>query len=239
MFIIPLAGDGLRFKNNGYEKLKPTLDIFDKSLFFWSLSSFIDYKNDSFIFIIRKEHQLKKFIRTECAKLMINNFEIIELDKKTKGQAETVYKVTKDNYIEDLFIFNTDTVLTNFNIPTWLKECDGYVEYFKSTDPKYSYFQIEDKSVLLVKEKVAISDNASNGLYYFKNSYIYNESYERYIENDFYIAPLYNYLIERKYIIHSNEIDQLDLIILGTPTEYEDERNKERLLMYAKNKKIL
>ena len=51
--------------------------------------------------------------------------------------------------------------------------------------------------------------------------------------------PLYNYLIERKYIIHSNEIDQSDLIILGTPTEYEDERNKERLLMYAKNKKIL
>ncbi|OUU28778.1 MAG: hypothetical protein CBC04_00735 [Verrucomicrobia bacterium TMED44] len=239
MFIIPMAGDGLRFKDNGYKKLKPTLEICGRTLFFWSLSSFINYKNDHFIFITRKEHQLKTFIHAECAKLKISNFEIIELDKKTKGQAETVYKVTKDSYLKDLFIFNIDTILTNFNIPIWLKQCDGYIECFKATDPKYSYIQIENSSVLSVKEKVTISDNASNGLYYFKTSHIYNESYENYLQHDFYIAPMYNHLIANKKIILCNQIEQSDLIILGTPAEFEGRDNKEKLLIHAKKKQII
>lgn len=239
MFIIPLAGDGQRFKDAGYKKIKPQLTIFDKSLFFWSISSFHNYNDNEFVFITRKEHCLKEFIKLQCQLLSINNYSIFELKNETKGQAETVYSYTKYNTADHIFIFNIDTVLTNFSIPSWIGQYDGYLEYFINSSPNFSYIDLNCNNVTSVQEKKVISKNASNGFYYFKNSSIFNLAYENYSLNNFFIGPLYNYLIANNYKIRGNKISNKELIILGTPDDFGDEDKKLKLFNYGKKNKLI
>jgi hypothetical protein len=81
-------------------------------MFYWATSSFEFLQKNyevQLIFVVLKEHTEKYNIDVEIKKYYPNAI-IIELDKITRGQAETVF-MTK-NYINNynkLIIFNSDT----------------------------------------------------------------------------------------------------------------------------------
>lgn len=79
-----------------------------------------------------------------------------------------------------------------------------------------------------VREKVRISDNCTLGAYYFSSAELYRKLYEEYYaddsrmeKNEKYIAPLYNYMIEKGLPVSISLVDAQKVHVLGTPEELE------------------
>jgi hypothetical protein len=79
--------------------------------------------------------------------------------------------------------------------------------------------------VIETVEKRRISEHCSTGLYYFKSANLYNQAYlrmheaEKFSGFEYFIAPLYNYLIEINGMVLINKIENHDIRFCGTPAE--------------------
>ena len=229
MFIIPMCGLSSRFFKAGYDKPKYMLELNNRSVFNWSITSFERYFfTDKFIIIYRNVYNTKEFLLNELSKLNIRNCDLIELNEETEGQAHTVYlglKKIKDDY--PIYIFNIDSRLNNF---IKLKErCDGYLEVFEGDGNNWSFvLPDENNNVIKTTEKERISNLCSNGLYYFSSKELFNKTFEeayknnQKIKNEFFIAPLYNNLIAKKFIIKYKLVNKEVIQFCGIPEEYEN-----------------
>lgn len=237
--IIPMAGRGERFFKAGYECPKYMIEVKGKSLFEYSLLSFPLEIFEKIIFIGLKEHEdkynLKDFIDKKLSKYnLAAKIETVLLDEVTRGQAETVLKA-KD-FIEsekDIVIYNIDTFFQSKNLkerllsPSLKKK--GVIGAFKITDPndkKWSFAQINDNGIVTkTAEKDNISEYALTGMYHFTKAEEFLRIAQRQIDsdirtlNEFYIAPMYNELIEQgnEFVIDVTD----DFIPLGTPLDVE------------------
>jgi dTDP-glucose pyrophosphorylase len=224
-----MAGKGSRFKEVGYDLPKWMIKSKGKSLFEWSISSLPLSICKKLIFVIQK-HESNDFDK------FINQFEyfkgldikVIEIDFYTKGQAETVYLAKEYiNNNEPLLIANIDTKFSTKNLEYDLNDSkfDGVIGAFKSNISRYSYAKTDEFGcVIETAEKVVISDNALTGLYHFKKGSDFISAYEdaiiqnKIISNgEYYIAPLYNLLIQKGKCYKLNYV--VDIDILGTPEE--------------------
>ncbi|EDO6740988.1 capsular biosynthesis protein [Campylobacter coli] len=232
--IFPMAGLSSRFAKVGYNLPKYMLKLQNKSVFYNAVLGFKKYfDNCSFLFIYRDIKNTKEFIENECQKLGINTKICIELQNETLGQAHTVMLgLEKANIqdVEEILIFNIDTFRFNFVLPDFLKnnEIDGYLEVFEADGEQWSFvLPGENNRVLKTTEKDRISNLCSSGLYYFKKSKDFKEVFchiknnNLLVKNEFYIAPMYNYLIDQKKDIRYCKINAKDIIFCGTPKEYE------------------
>lgn len=229
-FIIPMAGNGARFTEAGYQLPKMLLKAHGKTLLEWSLSSLPLHLADVIVFVGLKTHEenfhLQAFINERYSQM---NCKFIFLNKVTRGQAETAYlalHLCKSG--KPIVIYNIDTFFTSATIEDALTNRlnDGVLGSFKSLENRFSFAALDENSgyVTEVREKEVISENALTGLYTFRDMNDFIETYDYHIRNnltvkgEYYIAPMYNYLIERgrKYII--DRVNKHH--ILGTPEEY-------------------
>lgn len=230
MIIIPMAGLSSRFFKQGYTKPKYQLELHDKSVFTHSVNSFKSFFNQQkIVFVIRDIFETKSFINNELSKIGVTNFEVIVLDAETRGQAETVYLACR-NYTEDcpITIFNIDTFRHNYAQPSFIDQCDGYLEVFEAEGEHWSFVEPLDKeNVLRTTEKERVSNLCSDGLYYFKSKNTFEKIFLDAVENDetvkgeFYVAPLYNKLIHSGGVVKYEKIDTSKIDFCGTPEEYE------------------
>lgn len=226
-----MAGLSSRFFEKGYTIPKYMLDLNGVSIFEWSLSSFKNfYDSDFFIFIILDHYDTRKFIEEKIKKTGIINFEIVTLNEKTKGQADTVYQGIKNiNIDQEIYIFNIDSKLNRFEkINT--ESIDGYLEVFQGEGEHWSFIVPgKECKVLKTTEKNRVSNLCSNGLYYFKSSNLFKKIIEEEIinfdENEIYIAPIYNKYISLGMNIIFKEVSINDTSFCGTPQEYLDTKN--------------
>lgn len=226
--IITMAGEGSRFKKVGYKIPKHEIEVKGKSLFEWSMLSLLNFFNEEFIFIVRKNNYNKEVIEKLCKKLGIEKFKFKEIEILTDGQATTAFLCDSliDNE-EDILIYNIDTYISGNEI---LKEemikYDGYIPVFKSEGEKWSFIKLDSEGKIIdVVEKIRVSELGSIGLYYFKSWRDYKNIYLKYKDEikvkykEVYIAPMYHYLIEENknigYIILKNE----NIHVLGTPED--------------------
>ena len=128
---------------------------------------------------------------------------------------------------DKILIFNIDTFFKSDTLEKkLLSEPDGLVGCFKSRNINYSYAKLEKGFVTKTAEKKVISNLALSGLYYFGEFSYFVESANYiisnniHVNNEYYIAPVYNYLIDKgKKII----IDKVkDISIIGVPSDYEN-----------------
>ncbi|EHH3081895.1 glycosyltransferase family 2 protein [Vibrio vulnificus] len=238
MIVIPMAGKSSRFFNAGYTKPKYMLEARGKTLFEHSVNSFENYfDSECFIFIIRDEHNTLNFVNEKIKKLGIKNHIVFSLPNDTSGQAETVaiglesLDSTFKNVTPGLTIFNIDTIRPNFIFPSVKKVSDGYLEVFEGEGDNWSFVKAENENstqVIKTAEKRAISNLCSTGLYYFRNKDDYLSAFynykakpkENWDKGELYIAPLYNYLIERGCDVQYEKICRSDVIFCGVPEEY-------------------
>ena len=225
-----MAGLSSRFSMAGFSLPKYMLYIYEDSVFSLSVSSFSSYfQTAKFIFVARSIFDTAQFIKKECDKMGILNYEIILIEKPTQGQAETVlYGVNKASLggDEPMIIFNIDTFRPKFKYPENIESWDGYLEVFHGSGSNWSYAKTEsDESNKVVKttEKREISKNCSTGLYYFKRVDFFTESMKNLNsqnQEELYVAPLFNYLIEEGRDIRINKINRDQVIFCGIPEEY-------------------
>lgn len=231
MIVIPMAGLSSRFFKAGYDVPKYQLDLNGQTVFSWAVSSFEKYfKTDSFVFIYRDVFNTRNFIELEIKELGIVNYQLVCLENETLGQADTVYQGLQKintNSDDEIFIFNIDSKLLNFTKPKWIDDCDAYLEVFKGEGSHWSFIEKGDGNLVIrTTEKDRISNLCSNGLYYFKSSQSFKGLVEfalanQYmVNNELYIAPLYNLMIQKHQIVRYQEVEFDEILFCGTPDEY-------------------
>ncbi len=230
MIIIPMVGKSSRFFSAGYKEPKYQLNINGESVFSLAVKSFSKYfESEKFLFIVRPDFDAEAFVSLELQRLNVKDFRVHVLDEETMGQAETVYLGMKGfDGSEPIYIFNIDTFRYGFSKPDVARDCDGYLEVFKGEGDHWSFIQVNDSGrVMKTTEKERISDLCSDGLYYFKRksdfdrAYLSAKSSNDTVKGAFYIAPLYNQLIQEGLLIGYDLIDAKEIGFCGTPSEYE------------------
>jgi UDP-N-acetylglucosamine diphosphorylase / glucose-1-phosphate thymidylyltransferase / UDP-N-acetylgalactosamine diphosphorylase / glucosamine-1-phosphate N-acetyltransferase / galactosamine-1-phosphate N-acetyltransferase len=231
--VIPMAGLGSRFVLAGYEKPKPFIDVKGKSMIERVLEN-LDHPNAKFILIARQEHIDKEFELVEKIKNKYNVI-FISIDKVTEGAACTIlYAREFINNETPLVLANSDQII-DIKLKDFIDDCktrnlDGSIITFedKFKDTKWSFAKIDNYGLVeMVKEKEAISKNATVGIYFFKHGRDFvDAAIDMIIEgdrsnNEFYTCPTYNYLIRSGKKIGIFNIDFQDMHGIGTPADLE------------------
>lgn len=225
-----MAGHGKRFKQAGYKIPKYLIEVKGKKLLQYSLDSLPLELSTNLIFIALKEHQEEFNIKNEISEILQSeNFKLILLDDVTDGQAQTVLAAKdKIDVTKDLVIYNIDTYFQSKTLKSVLLDKklkkDGILGTFKSTGSNWSFAKTDAKGVVTeTAEKTPISNNALTGFYHFTNAKDFIEVVEYFVskkekyKNEYYVAPMYNRLIEQGRSFVLDFVD--DFIALGTPEE--------------------
>jgi beta-phosphoglucomutase-like phosphatase (HAD superfamily)/dTDP-glucose pyrophosphorylase len=224
--LIPMAGDGVRFLDKGYQKPKPLIEINNKTMIE------VVHKNinipGKYIFVAKKQHvddfELNKTISSFC-----KNFVLIEQDTKLDGAVKSCL-LAKDyiNNDQPLIIANSDQYISwdsKKAIDYFLKSgVDGAILTFKASDTKWSYVKRNKyNTISAVAEKNMISNEATCGIYFWRKGSDFVKYAEQMVKkgiktnNEFYVCPVYNEAIEDEKIIVAYLVDQM--YGLGTPED--------------------
>ncbi|HEX4269794.1 MAG TPA: NTP transferase domain-containing protein [Rhizomicrobium sp.] len=244
IFTFPMAGESRRFATAGYRQPKFRLDIHGAPLFDHVVNGFSAYfDSDVFLFIARNA-AAATFARQRCKALGVARSCVITLDHGTSGQAETVFAGLEKADIGDddaIAVFNVDTIRPGYVKPDHVADpcCAGYLEVFRGTGPGWSYVAPdvrEGRTVVMVAEKLAISDLCCTGLYYFRKAGDFRWAYRHPApprsqaeRQERYVAPLYNALIACGERIVFTEIASSQIVFCGTPQEYEEAAASEEI----------
>lgn len=228
--IITMAGTGSRFRSAGYDCPKFMIEAKGKTLFEWSLDSLDGYKShiSKYIFVTRVEDNADSFIRTICEQKGIINFQVIELERPTDGQATTcMFAIPYCDPEKAIMVYNIDTYVEPYALKYGDISGDGYIPCFHAPGDHWSFVRLDaNGNAVEVREKERVSDNCTVGAYYFSSAALYKKLYEEYYadnknveKNEKYIAPLYNYMIEKNMKVTISLVDSRRVHVLGTPEE--------------------
>lgn len=223
--LIPMAGLGSRFAEQGYQLPKPLIDVNGVPMIQQVVESLgID---GNYIFVVQKSHYESYNLKEQLERIA-PDCKIVVIDGLTDGAARTTL-LAKELIDNDspLVIANSDQIVDwcadDFVQLTMDPNASGAIALFKATDPKWSYAQIKDDYVARVAEKIVISDNASVGIYGWKHGHDYvmfaNQMIAKGIKtnNEFYICPVYNEALGAGHRIHPHFIDRMYGV--GTPED--------------------
>tara|TARA_R110000824_G_scaffold140927_1_gene307257 strand:- start:4021 stop:4734 length:714 start_codon:yes stop_codon:yes gene_type:complete len=204
--LIPMAGEGSRFSKEGYTFPKPLIDVNGKPMIQTVVEN-LDFDCE-YIFLIRKDHVEKYSGLLDTLQRITNgNCEYVIVDTLTEGAACTA--LLAEEYIdndEDLLIANSDQFIEyeaqNFNMLRNLTNVDAIVFTFNAVHPKWSFVKTNSRGYATeVAEKKPISNIATCGIYWYRKGSDFVKYAKQMIEkdirvnNEFYIAPVYNELI--------------------------------------------
>ena len=236
--IIPMAGRGQRFIDEGYETPKPLIQVSGRKMFIQAINLLPQVKNYSFT--------LRKDFRKNNLNTIKNKNKLVffnHLMKDTNGQAtsaklalDRIYKSNKNN-LEPLIIGACDhgaifcheklnKLITNSDVDiiVW-----GKRRHAKSiTNPEmFGWIKEKQNKILEVSVKKPFSNPKNDpiiiGTFIFKKPSYYYESYKQIIKKrilvngEYYVDSCINEAIKLGYKCYYFEIDQL--ISWGTPDE--------------------
>jgi len=201
-----MAGEGSRFKKEGYTFPKPLIDVNGKPMIQCVVEN-LDFDAE-YIFLVRKEHLEEYEISSLLDVITNGRSTVVVVDELTEGAACTALLAEKyiDND-EELLIANSDQVIEyskeNFNTLRRFASIHALVYTFNAVHPKWSFVKVNSRGVATeVAEKNPISDIATCGIYYYKKGSDFVRYARQMIEkdirvnNEFYICPVYNELIQ-------------------------------------------
>ena len=224
--LIPMAGAGSRFSSAGYTFPKPLIEVMGKPMIQVIVNNInIDAK---YTYVVQKEHYdrynlkyMLNFITPGC--------NIVTTEGVTEGAACTTL-LAKEFIDSDspLLIANSDQYIewnsSDFAYTMSNCRCDGGILVFQNPHPKWSYVKTDSEgNVTELREKQVISDMATVGIYYWKHGSDYVKYAEqmiaadRRVNNEFYVAPVYNEAIEDGKKIKTYRVKEMWGI--GTPED--------------------
>jgi NDP-sugar pyrophosphorylase family protein len=230
--VIPMAGAGSRFSSAGYSLPKPLIPVNGVPMIQVVINNLRPAQNHRFIFICQNEH-IKTYGLTNRLHEWSPGSIIIGIDGLTEGAACTVLKARDYIHNEDpLMIANSDQYV-DASIDDYLnriktKNLAGLIMTMNASDPKWSFVGLnEEQIVTRVVEKEVISDEATVGIYNFSQGSDFVSAAELMIHknmrvnNEFYVAPVYNELISNGYRVGILNIGKEadGMYGLGTPSD--------------------
>lgn len=239
--VIPMAGEGSRFRDAGFQIPKPFLPVGGKPMVQWVLESMlpkeipINHYKIRFHLIVRTSHLLPNRLDKLFWDMPPNvSYTYHQTDGLTEGAACSV--LLAENEImndEPLIIANSDQFM-DWNPDRFYRSLlnpnyDGSIVTFYQPNPydvKWSYAKISpDDTITEVQEKKWISPYATVGIYGWKRG----NDFVRYakemiaknirVKNEFYVCPVYNEAIQDGKMIRGNLCS--GMWGLGTPEDLE------------------
>jgi len=229
-YVVPLAGQGSRFKEAGYETPKHLLPIENKSLIEFTTSHGPSAKKYHFITLDKDISHLEMFTPQVIKRIAI----------PTQGQACSAFEAIKDIDDKQAILIGVCDNCAEFDAKefTILQNSSDVIFFSFTNHPNmekrpehYGWLRTDSSNNILgVSVKTPISDDPLNdqaivGLFYFKNAKLYKDAYKEMIEaqelinGEYYIDSMINFLLNKNLIIKSFPVNHF--ISLGTPNEYE------------------
>lgn len=245
-FLIPAAGLGSRFSAVGYKEPKPMIQLHGIPLIVWVIANF-KYSKEDTIHVAIRDNSVDQNKIYHLTKNIAAKIEFIKIDKLTDGAARTVDLVAQSlNPKEPLIVANSDqfvaTSLEPFRKLVESDDIDGAILTMKANSDKWSYVSMDEKeNITKVVEKSVISSDATVGIYGWSKLSYFQESFKEMIlnedktNNEYYLAPTYNYLIKRGKVIKPLNVGEVDKTVfgLGTPEDLDFFKNLPNSIIYA------
>ncbi len=240
--VIPMAGRGSRFAKEGYAMPKPLIDVHGKPMIEVVTNNIRPKCEHKFIYLCLQEH-LEKYNLENRLKEMSPNCIVVPVNQVTEGAACTVLLAEKYIDNEDMLMMANSDQYVDIDINEYIQamdDSDGLIMTMYADDPKWSFIKYDErKYVTMVREKEVISNEATVGIYNFKRGSDFVQYAHQMIDknirvnNEFYVAPVYNEMIEDGKKVKFYNVGREDdgMYGLGIPSDLEKfVRNKE----YAK-----
>ena len=234
--LIPMAGEGKRFKEHGYDNIKPLILVDGKPMIQRAIESL--GIEGQFIFVIRADkeaEQIKELLNT-----ITKNPIIIETEWVTEGPACSA--LLADDVIygdEPLVIANCDQIMwwdhRAFSAYCENAPYDGIIVTYYANSSKNSYARLDRHGcVKEIREKEVISNISLNGIHYWQKGSTFVESAltmikknDKSVNGEFYIGPSYNHMINIGLEVGIFHVPNCQHHAIGTPEDL------ERYLSYA------
>ena len=230
--LIPMAGRGSRFEEQGYTDKKPFIDVNGKSMIHRVIKNLgMEFDKEYMFILICLQEDFDKYDFTEFEKVIgHNSYDVVILDDVTEGAAQTILQA-KDLINDDtpLMTMNSDQ-LVDWDVERLFEMCeqfDGVIPCFYGEGNAWSYARTLDNGyVQEVAEKKQISNTATAGYYYWKKGSDFVKYAEQMIEDnsrtngEFYVAPVYNWAVLDGKRIGVFMVDKC--YSLGTPEDLQE-----------------
>jgi dTDP-glucose pyrophosphorylase len=230
--VIPMAGRGSRFAKVGYQLPKPLIDVNGKPMIERVIDNLRPTFAHRFIFLVLQEHLENFQLAAKLREWAGANAVIVPVTTVTEGAACTVLLAKAHLSANDLIIANSDQ-LVDFSLTdyvSWSREsrAEGSILCFEDQDEKWSFAKLDAAGhVVEVAEKKRISNLATVGIYWFKRGADFVAAAESMIaknirtNNEFYVCPVYNEMIQLKKRIVTWKIEKQAMHGVGTPEDLE------------------
>ena len=226
--VMPMAGHGSRFGKAGFDVPKPLIPLYGKPFFYWAVRSVTAFtKPLSLRFVVLAEH-IEQYGIDRAIRREFPEAEITALPEVTEGAVVTCMEGTRTITDEHPVVFNDCDHL--FKSTAFIRLCgeapasDGVLLTFRARENKYSFVEKNEAgAVIRTAEKIAISDEAICGCYYFRNTALFRANAEQYLMHcnysEYYMSGVYNTVIENGGSVVSVPTDWH--VPFGVPEEYE------------------
>lgn len=237
--IIPMSGEGVRFKQAGYKDIKPLIKVDGKPIIEHVVGLFPG--ESDFVFVCNQSHLETTELKSELERICPTG-KIVPISPHKRGPVHAVLRAKE-------FIKDSEPVIVNYCdfAVEWdyaafkglvaQHKYDGCITAYKDFHPHslgptlYGYIKEINLEFQEIKEKESFTDNrmeefASCGTYYFKSGATLKNYFERAIrENlstngEFYASLPYNLMKKDGLSIHVYEVEKF--LQWGTPDDLEE-----------------
>lgn len=232
--IIPAAGLGSRFQMSGVRTPKPLIEIQGIPMIAWVVANFELEPDDKIFIISQRKDKLPEKLDKFLSKFM-ERIQFVEINELTNGAATTLeFALNRITSANPVLSVNSDQYISG-DLSSYLAsvragECAGQILLMSAHGNKWSYVERDSfGKIVKVVEKIQVSDEATVGIYGWRDSQTVLESIkamknaEFRVNGEFYVAPSYNYLRTNDNLISSSNIGIInsDVHGLGTPEDLE------------------
>lgn len=238
--VVPMAGAGSRFAEAGYDVPKPLIKVKGMPMVqraIWGAGI-----GGRYIYIVQAEHN-REYNLSELLPTFTPNLEVVvvEVDGVTEGAAASVLAAKEYIDNDDLLVICDSDGMVSWDPTMFLvdagekRQLDGCVAVFTAEGDKWSYLETDENGMVTdIAEKSAISDQASAGIYYWRQGSDFVKYAEQMIAEDertngeFYVAPTYLKAVKDDKKVGVYKVDTF--IPLGTPEDLEAFVNTETVI---------
>jgi NDP-sugar pyrophosphorylase family protein len=229
--VIPMAGLGIRFANQGFTLPKPLIDVNGEPMIVKAIKSLgFNLPDTKWFFVIAKNDFTKQVKDTIGSVLPDAMF--IEIDYLTEGPTSSALLFREHiNNDDELIIANCDQIMEWNSHLFFLnaRQFDGTIVTYHTDTDKNSYARLDDYgNVTEIREKEVISNVSLNGIHYWKKGQYFVDSAEGMIaaqdrapNGEFYIGPTYNYMIKSGLNVGIYHIPNQQHHAVGVPADLE------------------
>jgi len=226
--IIPAAGVGRRFIEDGYSTPKPLINVLGEPMITHVIRSLRPGTRDQ-IYVVYTQDLEPYLFRSVLRKAFYGlSLHFVLLNFHTRGPAETVLCALNQipHLEESVLVIDCDTFYREDVLSLAKEQGDNCIFYFedRSPEPLFSYIQISAGGLVTqIREKVQISLHACTGAYGFRTGELLKEYCEQVLDSElksnheYYLSNVYDQMLADGEAVHAVRLD--DFVCLGTPQQ--------------------